>query len=266
MRFNFNVAIPTVILVLGLALLAWLLSGTWLSGGAAGAESLANALPRTEQVVPYWKTGGDPFPVTSTARPASTQPPSEYRLAQADDPAVVIATRHDEIYNDADTPVGGNPAGDVTIVEFFDYNCPYCRKVVGVLGELERTDANLRFVYKEFPILGPDSDFAARAALATHRQGKYLEFHKALMGSRFVANQTSILQIAESAGVDVERLKADMGDPALAAMVARNLALARALRIHATPSFVIADQIYAGGGELADFQRVIDAARQRLAQ
>ena len=255
MRLNIDVVMAAV-LVLGLVLLVWLLSGTWLSGGAAGAE----------QVVPYWETGGDPFPMTSTARPASTQPPSEYQLAQADDPAVVIATRHDEIYNDPDTPVGGNPAGDVTIVEFFDYNCPYCRKVAGVLGELERTDANLRFVYKEFPILGPDSDFAARAALAAHRQGKYLEFHKALMTSRFVANQTTVRQIAETAGLDVERLKADMADPTLASIVARNLALAMALRIHATPSFVIADQVYAGGGELADFQRVIDAARQRLAQ
>jgi protein-disulfide isomerase len=208
-----------------------------------------------------------PLASAGTARlPAATRALSNRQLAQADDPAVVIATRHAEIYNDPDTPVGGNPAGDVAIVEFFDYNCPYCRKVAGVLGELERTDANLRFVYKEFPILGPDSDFAARAALAAHRQGKYLEFHKALMTSRVVANQTTVLQIAETAGLDVERLQSDMDDPALASIVARNLALALALRIHSTPSFVIADRVYAGGGELADFQRVIDAARQSLAQ
>lgn len=248
MRLNISVVVPALVLVLGLALLVWLLSGTWLSGGAAGAEALSNTPPRLEQ--------GD----------AENRISSSRQLAQADDPAVVIAARGDEIYNDPDSPVGGNPAGDVTIVEFFDYNCPYCREVADVLGELERADANLRFVYKEFPILGADSDLAARAALAAHRQGKYLEFHKALMTSRLVANQTAVMQIAETVGLDVERLKADMEDPALASIVARNLALALALRIRSTPSFVIADQVYAGGGELGDFQRVIDAARQRLAQ
>jgi protein-disulfide isomerase len=240
MRLNISIAIPAVIVVLAIALLIWMLAGNWLSEKTAGSNMASNTASSGEQ--------------------------SSVPIAQADDPAAVIVARRDEIYNDPDSPLGGNPAGDVTIVEFFDYNCPYCRQVASVLVELQRSDPNLRFVYKEFPILGPDSDLAARAALAARRQGKYLEFHNAMMMSRFVANHASVMQVAEIAGLDVERLKADMEDPGLEGILARNLALARALRIDATPSFVIADQVYAGVAKLAGFQQAIAAERERLAQ
>ena len=92
----------------------------------------------------------------------------------------VLKSRADEIFRDPDSPVGGNPDGDVTLVEFFDYNCPYCRQMVPVMAQAESADPQLRIVYKEFPILGPNSKLAAKAALATRKQGKYLAFHKAL--------------------------------------------------------------------------------------
>jgi protein-disulfide isomerase len=103
------------------------------------------------------------------------------RAAEAETFKRTIAERSDEILNDPAAPVGGNPAGDVTLVEFFDYNCPYCRRVAPTVVELEEADPGLRVVYKEFPILGPGSEFAARAALAARKQGKYVPFHNALM-------------------------------------------------------------------------------------
>ena len=96
------------------------------------------------------------------------------RAAEAEGLKRTIAERSDEILNDPAAPVGGNPAGDVTLVEFFDYNCPYCRRVAPTVAELEEADPDLRLVYKEFPILGPGSQFAARAALASRKQGKYV--------------------------------------------------------------------------------------------
>jgi protein-disulfide isomerase len=104
----------------------------------------------------------------------------EARRLQAEDGEArsVLAARADEVFRDPDSPVGGNTEGDVTIVEFFDYNCPYCRQVASVMAEAEAGDPGLRVVYKEFPILGPGSVFAAKAALAADRQGRYVEFQR----------------------------------------------------------------------------------------
>lgn len=120
------------------------------------------------------------------------------RTAQADQIKTVIASRSEEIFNDPDSPVGGNPDGDVAVVEFFDYNCPYCRKVAPVVNEIEQNDPKLWFVYKEFPVLGPDSVFAARAALASRKQGKYVAFHKAMMQADERLTEDKIMQIAKT--------------------------------------------------------------------
>lgn len=125
----------------------------------------------------------------------------------------------------------------------------------------EAADAQLRVVYKEFPILGPNSTFSAKAALAVHRQGKYHAFHKEMMLDRGVADGTKVLRIAAKIGVDVERMKSDMNDPPIAAMVERNLALARALRISGTPSFVIGEQIVRGAVDLKTLQALIRESR-----
>src|SRR3546814_10830321 len=120
------------------------------------------------------------------------------------------------------SPVTGNPDGDVSLVEFFDYNCPYCRRVAPVVADAEAADPQLRIVYKEFPILGPGSAFAAKAALAAHRQGLYFTFHKALMQAGGRADESSVLAVAEDVGLDVERLKSDMKDPEIQAAIDRN--------------------------------------------
>jgi protein-disulfide isomerase len=175
----------------------------------------------------------------------------------------VLEARADEIFRDPDSPVGGNPQGDGTLVEFFDYNCPYCRKMAPVLIEAEKTDPQLRIVFKEFPILGPGSEFAARAALAAQRQGKYEAFHHALMATKEKVTEDSVLAAAAKVGLDVKRLKADMEDPSIQVAIDRNMALAAALRINGTPGFVIGEQILRGATELTVLQDLIKQARKQ---
>ncbi len=181
----------------------------------------------------------------------------------ADGLAAVIEARRSEIYDDPQAPVGGNPEGDVTIVEFFDYNCPYCREVAAVLEELVSSDPGVRIVFKEYPILGPGLVVAARAALAAQRQGKYLELHDMLLLGRRVADEAMVLQAAGIAGLDVARLRADMDDPAIQAAIERNLELAAALGIRGTPAFIIGDKLYAGAAGIEDFRSVVGQVRQQ---
>lgn len=186
------------------------------------------------------------------------------RAVQADQIKAVVASQGEEIFNDPESPVGGNPEGDVTLVEFFDYNCPYCRKVAPVINQIERDDPGLRFVYKEFPVLGPDSVFAARAALASRKQGKYVAFHKAMMQAGERLTEGKVMEIAKKVGLDAKRLKADMGDPAIKTALERNHELANALRITGTPSFVIGTEILGGAADIGTIKGLIDRARQEL--
>jgi protein-disulfide isomerase len=174
----------------------------------------------------------------------------------------VLQARADEIFRDPDSPTGGNPNGDVTLVEFFDYNCPYCRQVAPVVTKAEQADSQLRVVYKEFPILGPNSMVAAKAALAAHKQGKYVEFHRALYQLRGAIDEGKAMEAAAAVGLDVERLKRDMEDSKIQASIQKNLALAQALRINGTPGFVIGDQILRGATDLNTLQTWIRTARE----
>jgi protein-disulfide isomerase len=184
------------------------------------------------------------------------------RAAEAENLKRTIAERSAEILNDPAAPVGGNPSGDITLVEFFDYNCPYCRRVAPTVTDLIEDDPNLRLVYKEFPILGPGSQFAARAALASRAQGKYSEFHETLMNAGRQVNEDSVIEIAREVGLDVDRLAQDMEDPAIEAAIARNLALANTLGITGTPSFVIGDEIVPGAVDRATLEGLITQARR----
>ncbi|MEQ8349455.1 MAG: DsbA family protein [Sneathiellaceae bacterium] len=172
-----------------------------------------------------------------------------------------LAAEGEALLQATDDPVGGNPDGDVTLVEFFDYNCPYCRRVAPVMIEAEAADPNLRIVYKELPILGADSEFAAKAALAARRQGRYVDFHKAMMAETGGIDRDTALALAESLGIDIDRLQRDMGDPKLAASIERNMELARKLRITGTPGFVIGEAILRGATDLTTLQARIAAAR-----
>jgi protein-disulfide isomerase len=184
------------------------------------------------------------------------------RAAEAENLKRTIAERSDEILNDPAAPVGGNPSGDVTLVEFFDYNCPYCRRVAPTVSALEEDDPDLRIVYKEYPILGPDSQFAARAALASKKQGKYVPFHNALMQASEQVTEESVMEIARTVGLDPEQLETDMQHPAIQEAIGRNLRLANALGITGTPSFVIGEEIVPGAADLRTLQGLVARTRQ----
>ncbi|MBV9966418.1 MAG: DsbA family protein [Alphaproteobacteria bacterium] len=180
-----------------------------------------------------------------------------------DKAARALSTRHREIFEDPETPIAGNPNGDVSLVEFFDYRCPYCKQVEPSLEALLGEDRQLRFVYKEFPVLGPDSLTASRAALASRKQGKYDAFHRALMALKGQINETAVFKTAESVGIDVDRLKRDMTAPEIARALKANTELAEALDIHGTPGFVIGDEIVPGAIDLASLKEVIAATRKK---
>ncbi|WP_203561229.1 DsbA family protein [Jiella pacifica] len=181
--------------------------------------------------------------------------------AETNELQAVIAERRDEIFNDPAAPVVGNPQGAVTLVEFFDYNCPYCRNATPILADAAEANDELRIVYKEFPILGPGSEFAARAALASQRQGKYEPFHEAMMAYSGSIDESSTLEIAAQVGLDIEQLKQDMQDPPIEEAIGRNLALAQALRITGTPTFIVGDEIIRGLVDAATLERIIANAR-----
>jgi protein-disulfide isomerase len=173
-----------------------------------------------------------------------------------------LAARKDEVFSDAAAPVVGNPKGDAILVEFFDYNCPYCRKAAPVVDQLMQADPGVKVVYKEFPILGPGSTFAARAALAAQKQGKYAIFHDALFAWHGRITEVSTMEVATSVGLDLDRLKKDMADPAIETAIKSNLALAEALRITGTPTFVSGKDIAPGLVDLETLKRMITAARK----
>jgi protein-disulfide isomerase len=135
----------------------------------------------------------------------------------------------------------GNLKGDVTIVEFFDYNCGFCKRSLPHVLTLLKTDKKLRLVAKEFPILGPSSIYASRAAIASRKQDKYWEFHVALMSTRGLS-EAQVLRVAKKIGLDVVRLKKDMEAPEVAQEIDANIQLAGKLGVNGTPSFVIADR------------------------
>lgn len=173
----------------------------------------------------------------------------------------VLSERASEIFNDPATPVGGNPNGDVNIVEFFDYRCPYCKQVLPALQTLLKEDHELRFVYKEFPVLGPASVVAARAALAAQRQGKYEAFHTAMMATKGQITEDTVYKVAGSLGLDIERLKQDMAAPEIDRALKTNLALAEALNIRGTPGFIIGTKIVPGALDIDALKNMIAEAR-----
>lgn len=167
-----------------------------------------------------------------------------------------------DVFQDPDSPVGGNPNGNVTLVEFFDYNCPYCRAMAPVMEKAEAADPQLRIVYKEFPILNAGSIFAAKAALAANKQGKYVAFHRALYQVRGQVEKAKVLEVAGTVGLDIARMKADMQDAAIERMLDKNNKLGQALHITGTPGFVIGDEVRTGATDLNGLQALISKGRE----
>jgi protein-disulfide isomerase len=156
-----------------------------------------------------------------------------------------LINRRKEFERDPNAPVLGNVDGDVTIVEFFDYNCPYCKRAAEPVQILLEADAKIRLVYREWPILSEGSVFAARAALASRKLGKYEEMHVALMSARR-ADENSTIKIAEGLGLDIAQLRRDMQSPEVEQHISLSVDLASNIGINGTPAFVIGNQLAPG--------------------
>ncbi|MBT3989012.1 MAG: DsbA family protein [Rhodospirillaceae bacterium] len=175
-----------------------------------------------------------------------------------------LVTYRELILNDPTSPIGGNPKGDVTIVEFFDYNCGYCKRVHPTIEKLIAEDKNIRFVYKEFPILSPQSELAARAALAAWRQDKsvYVPLHRDFINLKGGFSEGRILRLAKKYELDTAQLKKDMNSESMGKIIAGNRALAQQLGITGTPGFIIGNQIVPGAVDLATLKQMVAEARK----
>lgn len=175
----------------------------------------------------------------------------------------ILAANRDALLNNPASPVGGNPNGDVTVVEFFDYRCGVCKRIHPIVEQLVKTDPNIRRVYKEWPILGPDSVRASRAAIASRKQAKYLSFHKVLIEANSTYNEDAIMALAKSVGLDTAQLALDMRSPETDAILRDNYALAQKLKLNGTPSFVIGDTLLRGGRDLESLRAIVAEARAK---
>jgi protein-disulfide isomerase len=181
--------------------------------------------------------------------------------AKADKARQLIADTKDQLLKDATNPTGGNAKGDITLVEFFDYNCPYCKAGDADLQKAVSADGNVRIVYKEFPILGPESLVAAHAALASVSQGKYQPFHDKLLAYKGHLSEEAIYSIAGDVGLDVKQLKADMQKPEIKDQIDRNYHLADKLNLTGTPAFIIGDILLPGAASADDLTAAFKQAR-----
>ena len=174
----------------------------------------------------------------------------------------LIQSHREELEQDPTSPVIGNPKGDETIVEFFDYRCPYCKVTAPTLQTLIGQDQKVRVVMKEFPILGKESVFASRVALVARKHGKYAEFHEAMFALKTKVDDDRTLEVAKSVGLDPAQVKKEAESPEIDAILKHNYDLAKTLDITGTPSFVIGDTLLPGAVELKDFQDAIAAVRK----
>lgn len=187
------------------------------------------------------------------------------RQAEREQAAAQAALKQnaEALFRDDADPVLGNPKGDVTVVEFFDYQCGYCKRVFGPVMDTIAADGNVRLVLKELPILGPESVLAARWSLAADKQERYKAFHSALMGHRGAITEAVLRQYAKDAGMDVEQAARDAQDPAVEDALRKTMALAAQLGIGGTPAFVIGDQLIPGALDADTLKEAIASARSK---
>ncbi len=187
------------------------------------------------------------------------------RAAEAENLRQAIGAHRAELLNDPASPVGGNPAGDVTVVEFFDYNCGYCKKALADVQTLMKSDPKLRVVLKDFPVLGPDSVEASRVALAVKNQlqsPKLFDYHVKVMETRGRVNGERALAVAKEMGADLARLQRDMEAAEVKTALATNVELGDKLGLTGTPAFVIGEEVISGAVGLEPLRKIVAATRQ----
>jgi protein-disulfide isomerase len=239
---------------------AWLLSGLLALSAAAipvGAQAAEPDLPaeQVEQIVRDLLLR-EPEIILQALEELQRREAAEQAQRQQES----IVANQEALVSDPASPVGGNPEGDVTLVEFFDYRCTYCRRVVSSVQALMQEDRELRIVFKELPVLGEDSVRAARAALAAERQGHYTPFHFALMTSEDLSPD-AIRRLAAEVGLDPDQLEQDMDAPEIQEAIDANYRLAQELGIEGTPAFVVGDELIPGAVDKGRLESLIANAR-----
>ena len=232
-----------------------LLTGT---ASAAGAEQAAGqrSVEEIEKIVREYILRNPEVLFEAVQRHEEKQ-----RQLQTERDRAAVKEHAKELLADPDSFVGGNPDGDVTLVEFFDYRCGYCKRFAPALVSITEQDPKLRVVFKELPVLGPDSFRAAQAALAARNQGYYLAFHQALMDTGGPLTDDALMNVAHSVGLDVDRLKRDMETPRVLNILGNNRRLAAALNIDGTPTLIVGDQIVRGAVPVEQLTTMIARAR-----
>ena len=173
-----------------------------------------------------------------------------------------IARLDKQIHDPADA-IEGNPLGDVTVVEFYDTRCPYCRRMLPVITELVRVEPNVKITMKDMPILGPASVLESRALLAAQRQGGYFKMRDAVMANSAPSTVDSLRETANRLGLDGAKMIRDMDDPAIKTRLESNVALAQQIGIQGTPAMVIGSTLLAGAADIGELRQAIATARQR---
>ena len=174
----------------------------------------------------------------------------------------LIAGKSTALLSDPMTPIIGNPQAEVAIIEFFDYACPYCKAAEPRLEKLLKDDKRVKLVVKEFPILTPESLVAAKASLASVKQGKYEQYHQAMMMFKGRLEESTVFDIAKDVGLNVERLRKDMLAPEIGDEIIANFNLARGIRVFQTPAFIVGDHLLTESSADIDFAKVVAAARR----
>jgi protein-disulfide isomerase len=185
--------------------------------------------------------------------------------AEAEKHEASVAQNSDTIFNSPRGVVLGNKDGDVTFVEFFDYNCGYCKRAMADMLDLMKTDPKLKVVLKEFPVLSEGSVEAAKVAVAVRMQDpsgkKYLDFHQRLLGGRGPADKARAMAAAKEAGLDTARIEKDLASPEVRATIEENFKLAESMGMNGTPSYVIGKQVVIGAVGLDNLKEKIGLAR-----
>ena len=186
------------------------------------------------------------------------------RIEQAAQEKAADITKH--FKEDTEHPMTGNPEGDIVVVEFFDYNCGYCKKALTAVQELSEKNDDVKVIFVELPILGESSVTSAQWALAAQKQGKYFAFHQELMMHRGQKNVTEMKKLAEKIGLDVEQLEKDAEGDAVQEAITKNRELAQEIGVSGTPAFLINDQIVKGFIPYAEMEKVIKDIRAENAE
>lgn len=246
--FTFVVAV--ISLIAGSAVTAlYLQKGGSAAGGSSTEEAVRQVLENNPQLI-----------VDAFQKGRAAEQANQMKKAKEN-----VLTHRERFENDPKLPIAGNPKGNATIVEFFDYSCGYCKHVIPDVVKLLAEDKELKFVFVDFPILGPGSEIASRAAIAIHQMdnSKYFPFHQALMEFQGQKTEESVLEIVKKIGMSPEKVKEKMKSSEVSDQIQANQQLGRDIGISGTPAFIIAGNLVPGAIRLDEIKNILKDAREK---